>query len=174
MLSRTEEDTLNNDPVHVAADELWKAYQQLLPPSERRSGYFEAFQFGAGREMANQIARLVLDGIKTATSDLIWHIDSQGKPRWQVGDEHVVLNGYWEPVCIIRTRELTERRFGDVDAAFAYDYGEGDRTLEWWREHLYAWYAQECLEIGLEPSYEMPLLCERFEVVFAPGRAARI
>ena len=59
-----------NDPVRVAADELWKAYLEVLPESERQRDYFEAFQFGAGREMANQLARLVLDGIKTATSDL--------------------------------------------------------------------------------------------------------
>jgi uncharacterized protein YhfF len=165
---------MNNHPIRVAADEFWKAYLAHLPESEQQRDYFEAFQFGAGREMANQLARLVLDGIKTATSDLIWHMDHQGKPRWQVGDEHVVLDGNWLPVCVIRTTELETRAFGEVDEAFAHDYGEGDRTLVWWREHLFAWYARECREIGREPSYEMPLQCERFEVVFAPGVAARI
>ena len=165
---------MTNDPVSVAAGELWKAYLQVLPQSERQRDYFEAFQFGSGREMANQLARLVLDGIKTATSDLIWHLDYQAKPRWQVGDEHVVLDGNWAPVAVIRTTELQTRLFGEVDEAFAYDYGEGDRTLAWWREHVFAWYARECREIGRQPSYDMPLLCERFEVVFAPGRLAQI
>lgn len=165
---------MNNHPVRVAADEFWKAYLSVLPESERERDYFEAFQFGAGREMANQLARLVLDGIKTATSDLVWHLEHQAKPRWRVGDEHVVLDGNWLPVCVIRTTELETRGFGEVDATFAYAYGEGDRTLAWWREHLYAWYARECREIGREPSYDMPLQCERFEVVFAPGRVARI
>lgn len=165
---------MNNDPVRIAADEFWKAYLEVLPESQRQRDYFEAFQFGVGREMANQIARLVLDGVKTATSDLVWHIEQRGKPRWRVGDEHIVLDGNWTPVCVIRTTELKECRFGDVDEAFAYDYGEGDRTLRWWREHLFAWYARQCREIGREPSYDMPLLCERFEVVFAPGRSAMI
>lgn len=124
--------------------------------------------------MANQLSRLVLDGIKTATSDLLWHLEWQGKPRWQVGDEHVVLNGNWMPVCVIRTTELEVRPFGEVDAGFAYDYGEGDRTLEWWREHVFAWYAGQCREMGIEASYDMPLICERFEVVFAPGSTAAI
>ena len=163
-----------NDPVRTAADEMWKAYLEVLPESERQREYFEAFQFGAGREMANQLARLVLDGIKTATSDLIWHIEFQNKPRWQVGDEHVVLNGNWLPVCVIRTTELEEKPFSEVDEAFAYDYGEGDRTLQWWRDHVFAWYARECEAMGVAPSYEMPLLCERFEVVFAPGSMAAI
>jgi uncharacterized protein YhfF len=91
-----------------------------------------------------------------------------------VGDEHVVLDGAWSPVAVIRTTELSERRFCDVDEAFAYDYGEGDRTLSWWREHVFAWYASQCRELGIEATEEMPLLCERFEVVYAPGRVSLI
>jgi uncharacterized protein YhfF len=162
------------DPVTAAADAFWLAYLETLPSAMRQRTYFEAFQFGAGRSMADQVAHLVLDGIKTATSDLIWHMQWNQKPRWNVGDEHIVLNGSWQPVCVIRTTQLEEKRFCDVDAPFAHDYGEGDRTLEWWREHLYAWYANQCREMGVEPTEEMPLLCERFEVVFAPGRVAAI
>jgi uncharacterized protein YhfF len=162
-----------NDPVSVAADAFWRSYLEASPGAGDRR-YFEAFQFGAGREMANQLSRLVLDGIKTATSDLAWHLEWKGKPLWHVGDEHIVLNGDWLPVSVIRTTELEVRPFCDVDAAFARDYGEGDRTLEWWREHMFAWYASQCREIGVEATEDMPLICERFEVMYAPGRVARI
>jgi uncharacterized protein YhfF len=162
------------DPVQTAADAMWHAYRETLPTSMRRPTYFEACQFGAGRVMADQLAHLVLDGIKTATSDLIWHMEWNQKPMWNVGDEHVLLDGNWRPVCVFRTTQLETKRFCDVDAAFAYDYGEGNRTLEWWREHVYAWYANQCREMGVEPTEEMPLLCERFEVVYAPGRVAAI
>ena len=162
------------EQVDYQVNAFWRSYVERLPESEREREYFEAFQFGAGREMANQLARLVLDGIKTATSDLIWHIDAKHKPRWSVGDEHVVLDGSWSPVAVIRTTELSERRFCDVDEAFANDYGEGDRTLAWWREHVFAWYASQCRELGIEPTEELPLLCERFEVVYAPGRLSLI
>ena len=165
---------MTSDPVLVTANRFWQLYLEQLPESERQREYFEAFQFGAGREMANQLAQLVLDGIKTATSDLIWHIDAREKPRWEVGAEHIVLNGSWLPVCVIRTTQLEERRFCEVDAQFAYDYGEGDRSLEWWRKHVFAWYATQCHELGIEPTEDMPLLCERFEVVYAPGRVAGI
>jgi uncharacterized protein YhfF len=166
---------MTRDDPNSRADAFWQSYLELLPESERQLTYFEAFQFGRGREMANQLSRLVLDGIKTATSDLIWHMEANnGKQPWQVGDHHVVFNGEWRPVCVIQTTELVIKPFGEVDEAFAYDYGEGDRTLAWWREHVYAWYAAECAEIGRDPSYEMPLLCERFRVVFAPSRAAMI
>lgn len=162
------------DPVAAAADAFWQSYLETLPSGERRRTYFEAFQFGAGRSMADQVAHLVLEGIKTATSDLVWHLQARAKPQWHVGDEHIVLDGNWRPRCIIRTTELDVRRFKDIDEAFARDYGEGDRTLAWWQEHIYAWYANECREIGREPSMDMPLLCERFEVVYAPGRVALI
>ena len=83
-----------------------------------------------------------------------------------MGDEHVVLDGYWRPVCVIRTTELEQRPFSEVDEAFVHDYGEGDLSLEWWREHVFSWYATECRQIGREPSPDMPLLYERFEVVY--------
>ena len=164
---------MKNDPISVAAETLWQSYLAVSPGNPGRR-YFEAFQFGAGREMADQLSRLVLDGIKTATSDLVWHLEAMGKARWQAGDEHVVLDGNWQPVCVIRTTELTERKFSEVDEAFAYDYGEGDRTLAWWQKHVFAWYANQCHEIGVEPTHDMPLICERFEVVYAPGRVAMI
>jgi uncharacterized protein YhfF len=161
------------EPHQNAVESFWQAYLDTLPRSEQGRMYFEAFQFGAGREMANQLAQLVLDGIKTATSDLLWHLEHQGKPLWRVGDEHIVLNGNWAPVCVVRTTELSQRRFCDVDEAFARDYGEGDRSLAWWRQHLYAWYEKECIEIGREPSPDMSLLCERFAVVFTPAASMR-
>ena len=165
---------MERDPVHAAADLFWQQFLETLPSGARPATYFEAFQIGVGRSMADQAAQLVLDGIKTATSDLIWHMEWNHKPRWHVGDHHILLDGSWRPVCVLRTTELEEKRFCDIDADFARDYGEGPRTLEWWREHVFAWYAAECTQIGVEPSEEMPLLCERFEVVYAPGRDALI
>ena len=36
--------------------------------------------------------------------------------------------------CVIETTEVTYRRFSEVDAAFAYDEGEGDRSLAYWQQ----------------------------------------
>ena len=41
----------------------------------------------------------------------------------------VVLDGQGVPKAIVKTIELTKRRFEEVDEAFAYDEGEGDRSL---------------------------------------------
>ena len=56
--------------------------------------------------------------------------------------------------------ELTQRRFPDVDPAFANDEGEGDRTLAYWRK------AHETYSSRLgQFTPDMLLRCERFRVV---------
>jgi uncharacterized protein YhfF len=72
----------------------------------------------------------------------------------------VVLSGAERPLAIIETVELTERRFSDVDAAFAHDEGEGDRSLAYWRLAHRAYFTR----LG-QFAEEMVLYCERFCVV---------
>ena len=40
---------------------------------------------------------------------------------------------------MLRTVELSQRRF-EVDAAFAYDEGEGDRSLRFWQSEAHTRY----------------------------------
>ena len=81
----------------------------------------ESFLFGDSPELADELAALVLSGIKTATC---WAASDGASTR--VGKRMVVLSGSGEPMAVIETVELTQRRFSDVDAAFAYDESEGD------------------------------------------------
>lgn len=147
-------------------DRFWDSYLRSLPPQHGERRYYEAFAFGDNPEMADRLAELVLVGIKTATSELLWSRQERGKPLWQVDDEHVVLDGRGDPVCVIRTTELRILPFNEVDERFARDYGEGDRSLAWWRQNLWRYYEQECRSHSRTPSEDMPLICERFEVVY--------
>jgi uncharacterized protein YhfF len=94
-------------------------------------GPHAAFGFaeGASRDVVTRLARLVSSGTKRATTG----IREPGEPPPDVGDLSIVLDGDGEPVCVIRTTRVETRRFGDVDEAFAFDEGEGDRTLAYWR-----------------------------------------
>lgn len=151
---------------------FWDTYLRSLPPLQRRDRtYYEAFAFGDSPEMADRLGALVLDGVKTATSELLWERQTEDGPLWGVGDEHVVLDGRGNPVCVIRTTELRVVPFDRVDERFAWDYGEGDRTLAWWRENVGAYYEERCRSLSRTASEDMPLICERFEVVY-PARAA--
>jgi uncharacterized protein YhfF len=58
------------------------------------------------------------------------------------------------------TVELTRRRFKEVDAAFAFDEGEGDRSLGWWRRAHTNYFTRRG-----EFAPGMEVYCERFRLV---------
>jgi uncharacterized protein YhfF len=62
--------------------------------------------------------------------------------------------------AILETVELARRRFAEVGAAFAYDEGEGDRSLEYWRQAHTEYFTRRG-----EFSPDMELHCERFRLV---------
>jgi uncharacterized protein YhfF len=71
-----------------------------------------------------------------------------------------MLDGAGTPCAILETAEMTRRRFGEVDSAFAVDEGEGDRTLEWWRgAHRRNFTRQGTFTLDVH------LYCERFRVL---------
>ena len=71
----------------------------------------------------------------------------------------VALDGKNRPRVVLKTIELTRRQFEQVDEAFAYDEGEGDRSLTYWREAHKRYFAR----LGLF-ELQMMLWCERFRV----------
>lgn len=146
-------------------EEYWRRFQQACPDLAANRRPYEAFAFGDTAAMADELVDLVVRGIKTATSSLVWSYEDRGMPPMLVGDFHVVTDSRERPVCVIQTKELRVLPFEGVDERFAFDYGEGDRTMVWWRKHLWDYYARVCASLGREPSPSMPLLCERFAVV---------
>ena len=115
----------------------------------------ETFSFGDNPALADELAELVLAGKKTATC---WAAE-QGLLT-DVGKRMVVLDGVGRPRAVIETVELTQHRFPDVDAAFANDEGEGDRTLAYWRRAHEVYFTR----LG-QFTPDMLLWCERFRVV---------
>ena len=150
-------------------DACWDSYLRSLPVSAQApTEYFDASAFGAEGEhaLADELADLVVRGIKTATSSVLSYYQEGNHPLEQVDDRCIVLMSTGQPRCIIEITEIRILPFGEVDEAFAADYGEGERTLQWWKEHLGAYYARECAARGWMFSAEMPLVCKRFRVIF--------
>jgi uncharacterized protein YhfF len=116
----------------------------------------ETFSFGDSPDLANRLLQLVLSGTKRATC---W-AESQGLLSAEVGKSMVVLDGQGAPKAVLKTTELTRRRFDEVDEAFAYDEGEGDRSLQYWREAHTRYFTR----LG-RYAPDMMLWCERFELV---------
>jgi uncharacterized protein YhfF len=93
-------------------------------PIPERYQHLRAFAFGDSPELADKLLELVIKGVKTATCS------AEDEPNTSTpGERWVVLDGRREPRCAIESTEVTYRRFNEIDAAFAYDEGEGDRSL---------------------------------------------
>lgn len=123
----------------------------------------ETFSFGDSPELADRLLELVLAGKKTATC---WAV-SQGLLSAEVGKMMVVLDGNGVPKAVLRTVELTQRRFDEVDEDFAHDEGEGDRSLGYWRDAHTRYFTR----LG-RYAPDMMLWCERFELVARIGEAS--
>ena len=146
---------------------FWNEFlASLATPADATGRFYEVFAIGSTRESADEGAALILSGVKTATSSLVWDYVAKNKPMPDVGSLSIVADGGGTPVCIVETTALEIKPLRDVDAQFAYDYGEGDRTLEGWRADNLAYNRPRCLALGKSATDEMPLLCERFVVVY--------
>jgi uncharacterized protein YhfF len=114
-----------------------------------------SFAFGDSPALADALLALVLAGRKTATCTTA---DDPNLSR--TGEQWIVLDGRGRPACVIETVEITMRRYDEVDAAFAYDEGEDDRSLDAWRRAHRSYFERQG-KFG----ERMMLVCERFRLV---------
>lgn len=152
--------------MNTSAAGLWRRFLETLSDPQRAdSQWYECFQIGSTREGGDLGARLIVEGKKTATSSLLWEYGPEGKPLPGVGSLSIVQDGQGVAVCVVETTWVAIRRFDEVDAVFAKDYGEGDGTLAGWRQLCWEYYSAQCRENGWPAGEAMPLVCERFKVV---------
>jgi uncharacterized protein YhfF len=145
---------------------FWREYQLTLPHSQRNQNYTEASSWGNSPELADRIAELIISGVKTTTASLLW---SQQKHKWRLeepGDKSIVLDSHKNPVCIVQIEQVYIKPFDEVDEEFVYNYGEGDRTMNFWNKNMWEYYAEECIELGKKARKDMPMICQLFRVVY--------
>ena len=127
---------------------------------------YQAWAFGDSASMADNLAALVLSRQKTATASLHWVYQVENETLPQVGEFNIILNGNEVPTCITRTIQVEIKPFDQVDALFANDEGEGERTLAYWRKVHWEFFARECVAINRQTRLDMPVVCERFRLVY--------
>ncbi len=116
--------------------------------------------------MADELGALISQGVKTGTCSALWEWEAEENPIPSSGLITIVLDGRGEPLCVVEATEITVRKYNEVDAEFARSEGEGDLSLDYWRAAHRSFFSRVLPKIGREFSEDMPLVCERFKLIF--------
>ncbi|EGU34549.1 ASCH domain-containing protein [Vibrio scophthalmi] len=142
-------------------------YLAQLSEAERNDiPQFLAEYFCADEYNANECARLIGLGIKTASCSLKAGYDIDDELLPVVGRLTVVLDWNQTPICIVKLTSVEICPFNQVTEAFAQSEGEGDGTYAWWRKAHIDFFNQYAQEIGVSFTEESELVLERFEKVY--------
>jgi uncharacterized protein YhfF len=143
-------------------DERVKEFWAAFVSATGIRGEYTAWGFGNTPEMATELGLLVRDGPKRATTGRRDSYEAENEPFPKAGDLSVILDGNGDPVCVIRTRDVEIRRFGDVDEEFAWTEGEGDRSLADWRRGHISFFESE----GTPVDEDTEVVLERFDLLW--------
>lgn len=123
-----------------------------------------AWSFGSTAGEADRLLDLVVTGKKTATSsDSRWYDDETPAPA--VGEMSIIVNSHGRPRALIVTTHAEVVPFAEVDAEHARLEGEGDLSLDYWREVHQRYFTENPPE-GADFTTDMPVLTERFTVLY--------
>lgn len=148
----------------LAIEEFWRECRTALPGLPAAAP--EAWAFGATPAHADSLLALVLEGTKTATASSLWDHEYSQEPLPAPGLLNIILDGRGVPCALLETVSVDVVPFNEVDASHAFAEGEGDRSLSDWREtHERYWREYSENPRGFES--DMPVVCERFRVLFA-------
>jgi uncharacterized protein YhfF/RimJ/RimL family protein N-acetyltransferase len=132
---------------------------ELPPGPVRVDGY------GDSPELSEALLALIRAGRKRAGTGLLWAMEADHDSMPQPGQLEIVIDHRNEPALITRLTQVQVLPYGKVTAGYAAIEGEGDGSLEYWREAHWSFFSRECRRIGREPSESMPVVCSVFELL---------
>ena len=144
----------------MTAKELWTEFTEKQNIADQD---YTAWAFGGD---SDRLARLVLNGEKTATASAypLYEMENENLPK--AGEYSIVLDAADNAVCIIRTTAVSIIPFIDVTPEHACKEGEGDKSLAFWRDAHRKFFSDCLKEVGMEFTEDMQVVCEEFEVVY--------
>jgi uncharacterized protein YhfF len=141
---------------------FWNHFLNAKPHLEYLRGrLIDAWSFGNTPEMANDLVALVLAGKKVATCSLLRAYRDEPNAIPRVGVYSLICDGSNRPKCVVFYTDTFICKFNEITEKHAFEEGEGDQTLAYWRE-----VHREFFEAYGNFTEDEELLCERFRVVF--------
>jgi len=126
----------------------------------------DVYHFGDDARQADELGALVLHGPKRATAGLVADFVADAVPVPQVGDHCVFVLGDGRPGGVLRTTDVRVGPLSSADAQFAWDEGEGDRSLDYWMAAHVAYCRGRCSALGIPFSDDIEVSFERFDLVW--------
>jgi len=145
----------------MTVKEYWQKF--IDENKSHKDSEYTAWQFGVD---ADELAALVTDGTKTLTCSGLKLYEIEGEEPPSAGDVSVVLGEDDVPKCIIENMKVYTVAFKDIDADIAWKEGEGDRSLEYWRQAHLDFFIPEFESMGLEFSEDEMIVVEEFKMIY--------
>ena len=130
-----------------------------------RIGGLRALALGTPGELRTRLNTLVLSGVKTATAGLMQEYDDENEVLEYVGERLVLVDDNDQFVAVVEVTGVEVVRFADVPWDFARAEGEGDRSIEEWREGHGAYWDRQ----GTPVTDDTRIVCLRFRLVSTEG-----
>lgn len=127
----------------------------------------EGWHFGGkGSGIEDSLAALAVNGKKTATASWFESYAHLNESLPEIGHVSYVMNSKDQPVCVVEITKIETKKFFAVDDAFAALEGEGDLSLQYWRNAHNDFFANFGREIGLAWNPDAhSVVCEYFKVL---------
>lgn len=148
----------------MTVEAFWKEF--ITNYSTFKHAKYTAWAFGVDKD---QLARLVSLGIKTSTTSAYRMYEIENEPLPETGELSIVLDSEEQPVCVIQTIRVYTTKFKDVSDSHAFNEGEGDRSLTYWRAAHLDFFNAEFEEYNLAFSEEEIMVCEDFKCLYVKG-----
>lgn len=145
----------------MTGEQMWRAFTAARGLPENTP--YEAWAFGGDPD---RLAKLTLEGVKTATSSAYPLYALEKEPLPEPGEYSVILNSRDEAVCVILTEAVEVVPYREVEADHARREGEGDLSLSYWRAVHERFFQTEMAAASLVFDEDMPVVCERFRRVW--------
>lgn len=151
--------------------ELIKEYwETFLNQGKNRELYadkeYEAWHFCDNKKDADELAELVLKGIKRGTASQLSAYEKDKEPLPQAEEISIIIDWSGSPRCIIETIKIDRYHFAEVPSSFAATEGEGDGSLKYWRQAHISAFSREAAELDIEFNDKSIVLCEEFRVIY--------
>ncbi len=116
---------------------------------------------------ANHSLELVLNNTKKAMSHSLLGLQNRNEPLPKIGSFIVLTDWEGTAKCIVKTVSVKLKPLFSIDVDYAQLEGEGDKSLDQWKNMYLNYFTRELAPFGRVPKESMIVVCVTFEKVYS-------